>query len=258
MVVSNGGRAYELNEVSWWSLWTDATWLNDDAYVLSSRDFDEDFFNRAGFVKVPVNAEELLVLIEAEFEKWGRVPSIYVRQDRNHPGLLRALAGAGYMIADQMAVMEIESPAFTVNHDVELELGLEGRLEEWADTYLMAFYGENSHLKTVVRILGDASREKSVSLMLARLDGKPVGCLALFRSEKVCGAYCVGTHPSFRRMNVASTMLDLSRRMAADEGRTLILQTILSDSLESFYFKLGFKRAYVKDMFLKDARRAAR
>jgi GNAT superfamily N-acetyltransferase len=258
LVDSNDGAAYELNEVYWWSWWTELTWLDHDAYVLLSREFDEGFFNRAGFVKVPPDAEKSLGLIEKEFERRGRTPNIFVRQDRNHPGLLRALAGEGYRIADQMAVMEVETPSFPVNHDIQLELGLKGGLEDWAATYLTAFYGEKSQLRTVMRTLGSISEAKEVGLMLARLNDRPVGCLALFRSDKVCGVYCLGTHPDFRKMNVASTMLDLSRRLAAKEGRKLILQTILSDSLESFYLKLGFTRLYLKDVFVKDARRVAK
>jgi GNAT superfamily N-acetyltransferase len=258
LVISNDPRAYELNEVSWWSRWAEVTWLNDDAYVLLSREFDESFFNRAGFVKAPPDVEGSLELIEKEFERRGRTPNIFVRQDRNHPRLLRALADAGYRIADQMAVMEVETPSFVVNHDVELEVGLGGGLEDWASTYLMAFYGETRQLKAVMRVLGSISEAKEVSLILARLNGTPVGCLALFRSDKVCGVYCVGTHPDFRKMNVASTMLDLARRLATNEGRRLILQTILSDSHETFYLKFGFTRSYLKDMFVKDVGRAAR
>jgi N-acetylglutamate synthase-like GNAT family acetyltransferase len=257
LVTSNEGRAYELNEVSWWSLWADATWLNDDAYVLLSREFDEEFFNRAGFVKVPTDAEQSLELIEKEFGRRGRAPSIFVRQDRNHPRLLRALAEKGYKIVDQMAVMEVEAPSFAVNPGVELELGPTSG-EDWAATYLTAFYGEKSQLKTVMGVLEGVSKSKEASLVLARLNGEPAGCLALFRSDRVCGVYCVGTRPEFRKMNVASTMLDLSRRMAASEGRRLILQTILSDSLESFYVKLGFSRLYLKDVFVADVGRAAR
>jgi len=252
------GRAYEFNEVSWWSLWAETTWLDKEAYVLLSREFDEDFFNRAGFLSIPPDAGRCLEWIEKQFEGRGRAPSIFVRQDRNHPGLLRVLASARYRIADQMAVMGVETPSFVVNHDVKLEVGVQGAVRDWVETYLASFYGEKSLLNPVTRILGGASAARNTSLMLARVDGKPAGCLAMFRSGKVCGVYCVGTHPDYRKMNVASSMLDLSSRMAANEGRKLILQTILSDSLERFYLKLGFTQLYVKDIFVKDAGRVGR
>ena len=67
--------------------------------------------------------------------------------------------------------------------------------------------------------------------------------------------YCVGTRRDWRGKQIASTMLDFSHRQAVEEGRTLILQTILSDSVEGLYLKLGFRRAYMKELFVKDARR---
>ena len=50
-------------------------------------------------------------------------------------------------------------------------------------------------------------------------------------------------------------MLEFSHRLAVEEGRRLVLQTILSDSLEGLYLKLGFRRAYLKDLFVKDVGR---
>jgi N-acetylglutamate synthase-like GNAT family acetyltransferase len=248
-------RPYELNEFGWWSGWTQATWLSKDAYAMFSKDFDENFFNRAGFVRVSSGDEQSLDAIEGEFTKHRRIPHIFVQSNSNHPALLRALAERSYRISDQMSVMEIETPLFKVNPELTLEMGVDSKLEEWASVYLSAFYGETGHLKAVTRILQEVSRMKETSLVLASLKKKPVGCLALFRSKGVCGVYCVGTHPSVRGVGVASTMLDFSRKVAVGEGRRLILQTILSDAVEHFYWKLGFRRVYLKDLFVKDSRR---
>jgi hypothetical protein len=49
-------------------------------------------------------------------------------------------------------------------------------------------------------------------------------------------------------------MLDFAYRLAANEERRLILQTILSDSVESLYTKLGFNRVYLKELFVKAKR----
>lgn len=248
-------RFYELNEVRWWSGWTQATWLGKDTYLMFSDEFDEYFFNRAGFLRVPSGAERSLEKMEDEFARCGRVPHIFVQNNSNHPTLLRALAERRYRISDQMSVMEMETPLFKVNPGLTLEMGVDGRLEEWARVYLKAFYGKTGYLNVVERILHEISRNKEVSLLLASLDEKPVGCLALSRTEGVCGVYCVGTDLGARNTGVASTMLDFSRKLATSEGRRLILQTILSDALEPFYLKLGFRRAYLKDLFVKDSER---
>ena len=95
-------------------------------------------------------------------------------------------------------------------------------------------------------------KDKGTSLLLGTMNGEPAGVAALFRTGKVCGVYCVGTHRDWRKKHIATTMLEFSHRSAVKEGRRLILQTILSDSAEGLYLKLGFKRAYLKDLFVMD------
>ncbi|MDA4131582.1 MAG: GNAT family N-acetyltransferase, partial [Thaumarchaeota archaeon] len=135
------------------------------------------------------------------------------------------------------------------------EMGVDGKLERWADVYLKAFYGDTKLSKAVLAVLERVSKNKEASLLLASLGDRPVGALALFRSPGMLGVYCVGTIPDMRGAHVASTMLDFSNRLAINEGRKLILQTILSDSVESFYLKLGFRRAYLKELFVRDSGR---
>jgi len=113
---------------------------------------------------------------------------------------------------------------------------------------------ENGLSEVVTRVMKGLAEAPDVNLVLAWLKKKPAGCLALFKSQGACGVYCLSTHPDFRRMKVASTMLDLARRLAEKEGRRLILQTILSDSLEGFYLKRGFARVYTKDAFVRNRR----
>jgi N-acetylglutamate synthase-like GNAT family acetyltransferase len=151
--------------------------------------------------------------------------------------------------------MELEAPSFKTNAKLVLETVTEGKLERWATVYLEAFYGDTKIMEVVVRTLGRVSRNKDATLILASRDGKPAGCLALFRSQGVLGVYCVGTVPDMRGEHVASTMLDLASKLAIKENRKLVLQTILSDSVEPLYLKLGFKRLYLKELFTREPAR---
>ncbi len=246
--------AYELNEVSWWSNWTKARWLSRNAYVLFSQEFDEYFFNRGGFLKITPDSNKSIEPMEKEFEARKRRPHLLLQSDQLDSKLLSALAKRGYRIADQMAVMEMDEPSFKVNPDLKIEEEVEGgKLESWASIYLDSFYGETSQMKAVTAILQRLSGANEASLLIGTIKGEPAGVTALFKTGKVCGAYCVATQHEWRGRHVASTMLDFSYRVAVEEGRKLILQTILSDSLEVLYTKLGFKRAYLKDLFVKDA-----
>jgi len=247
--------AYEFNEVTWWSNWTETRWLSRNAYLLFSKDFDEYFFNRGGFLKITADSSKSVAPMEVEFEARKRKPHLLLQSDQLDPKLLVTLAKGGYRIADQMAVMEIDEPSFKVNPDLKIEHVTGSKLEAWARVYLDSFYGDSGQLKTVMEIVQKLAKVKEASLLLGTIEGQPAGVTALFRSGKVCGAYCVATHRDWRRKRVASSMLEFSHRLAVGEGRTLILQTILSESLEGLYLKLGFRRAYLKDLFVKDAGR---
>jgi len=247
--------AYEFNEVSWWSNWADTKWLSRNAYLLFSKDFDEYFFNRGGFLKITPDSRKSIAPMESEFEARKRKPHLLLQSDQLDPKLLVTLAKGGYRIADQMAVMEIDEASFKVNLDLKIEHAMGSKLEAWARVYLDSFYGDSSQLKAVMAIVQKLTKVREASLLLGTIKDEPAGIAALFRSGKVCGAYCVATHRDCRRERVASTMLEFSHRLAVEEGRTLILQTILSESLEGLYLKLGFRRAYLKDLFVQDVER---
>jgi N-acetylglutamate synthase-like GNAT family acetyltransferase len=252
-------KAYESNEVSWWSNWAEAKWLGRNAYVLFSQHFDEYFFNRGGFLRIKPDSKEFIVRMEDEFQARGRKPHLLLQSGELDAELLAVLAQRGYRIADQMAVMEADDTSFKVNPDVQIE-AVEGKedLEDWSRIYLDSFYGELRQRRAVLDIAKKLMKVKEASLLLASVKGKPVGVVALFRTEKVCGTYCVATHRDWRGKHVASTMLEHSRREAVDDGKKLVLQTILSDSTEGLYLKLGFRRAYLKELFVKDSGRVQR
>ena len=247
--------AYEFNEVTWWSNWTETRWLSRNAYLLFSKDFDEYFFNRGGFLQITPGSRKFIGLMESEFQARKRKPHIFLQSDQLDSKLLLTLEQRGYRIADQMAVLEIDEPSFKVNPHLKIAQATGSKLEVWARVYLDSFYGETRQLRAVTDIAKRLMKVKDASLLLGTVDGKPAGVSALFRTGKVCGAYCVGTHRDWRRKNVASTMLEFSHRLAAAEGRKLILQTILSDSVEGLYLKVGFRRAYLKDLFVKEVGR---
>ncbi len=242
---------YEFNEVSWWSGWTETVWLGKDAYLFFSKDFGEYFFNRGGFVRVTGKAASLVDLMEVEFAKRDLKSYIFLRSDSLNSRLLQHMERKRYKIADQMSVMEVEEPSFELNGELALITGAKDELQRWAEAYLRSFYGDMKLLEKVIGILERVSRDKDTSLVLAQLEEKPAGVLALHRTEGLLGVYCVGTVPEMRGKHVASTMLDFANRLAKDEGRKLILQTILSDLVEPLYVKLGFRRAYTKELFVK-------
>lgn len=244
-----------MNEVGWWSNWTELKWLDENTYVMTSDVFGEYFFNRGGFIAMKAGSERSIGLMESEFERRGSIPHLFVQDGEGRAKVASALSAAGYRVADRMSVMQIEDAAFAINDEVAVEEMVE-EVREWTETYLLSFYGEKSLLSAALAAVRRAKGLREVSLILARWRGEPVGTVALYRTGSVCGAYCVGTKPGYRNRRVAATMLEYASRLALREGRRMILQTILSDSVEQFYLKLGFRRVYLKDLFVKGAANA--
>jgi len=251
---------YELNEVSWWAKWVDDTvWVSKNCYAIFSNDFREEFFfNRSGFLGVERVTDKVVDAIEREFAKRKRQASYaFVEDGRPWDRLRAAFASRGYVVSDKMLVMESGPPGkvgSSSNPEVKVTVvGARPRgkeLQEWTQTYLQAFYGNQRLSDKVNRIMRKVVKDRKASVVLARIGKDAVGCAALFRTKGgVTGAYCIGTAPRFRGRGVAAAVLRFMCELAASEGRRLVLQTIASDSVEGFYLKQGFKRACVKTLF---------
>jgi GNAT superfamily N-acetyltransferase len=242
----------ELNEVGWWANWADVRWMKSDAYAIFSDDFREYFFNRGGFIRVRKTVERSIISMEVKFASRGLIPHIFIQEMEKRPKLMDFLVLRGYREADHMSIMEAKRRPKILNPLVKVKRVGHGETRQWAEAYLDSFYGERGLLPVVLNCVERAKARGAVTLLLATLEGKIAGELAIFRSPSVCGVYCVGTHPRFRKNGVASTMMKKAYDIAIDEDRRLILQTIVSDSTEQLYLRLGFVRSYLKTLMIKD------
>ncbi len=259
-------REYELNEATWWANWVDDTvWISKNCYVIFSDTFEEQFYNRSGFLGVERGPELVVEAIEKEFVKRKRrAPCIVVEEGRPWDRLRASLSSRGYVVGDRMLVMESPPQAKSksaANPEVDVTLvGSRSKgkeLQEWTRTYLQAFYGDQRLNGEVNRIMRKVVKDKKVSVVLARIGQTAVGCAAMHRTAGgVAGAYCIGTDPRFRGKGVGAMMLKTMRGLAESEGRRLILQTMASDAVEGFYLKQGFKRAYTKSLFARRPKKA--
>jgi len=242
-------RSDELNELGWWSHWARLSWLSKSCYRLSSREFREPLFNHAGFLEAKTKPNELVTLAESKYLGEGVDPAFFLQRLPEYARTRKLLLRRGYNITDRFLVLRlvgaIPKPVGVTCRVVGTE-----KLDEWCDTYLRAFYGELSLLKSVVGSVKKALEEGRTSLVLASVRRKPAGTLAIYRRRGLSGVYCVGTIPEFRGRGVATALLRRAKEVT-DSGTTLTLQTFLSDSLESFYYKRGFELAYSKDVLVK-------
>jgi len=243
-------RDLELNEAGWWSHWTDVRWVGANAYILLSSSFEEYFFNRAGFVDCR-GSREAIPKIEADFEAAGQPPCFSVKEKCKEAA--NALVSRGYTAFDGMAVMQLGRPRFRTAAGLTVLSGQDISAADWAAAYSLSFYDDFRTRDSVSLIAERLRKEPSVTLVAGMKEGKVAGILAAFRTRGLLGVYCIGTLNKYRMMGVAGSLIHEAKKMASAEGRELILQTIVSDEVEDYYLRGGFRRLYLKQLMRRES-----
>jgi GNAT superfamily N-acetyltransferase len=207
----------------------------------------EVFFNRGGLLTCRSSASSIRRL-EDRFRTLGLGPAIMVPESCS--GVVRGLERAGYLRADGMTVLAARERYFPPRK-IEVRIGVARSGNEWSRAYLSAFYGDLGFLVTVRRTVRRLLRRDSTTLFEARLGGEVAGVLALHRTDRLAGAYCIGTVSKFRNRGIAGALLANAGEVALSEGRTLILQALESDGSDRFYLKRGFRELYRKALMQK-------
>ncbi|MDG6928451.1 MAG: GNAT family N-acetyltransferase [Nitrososphaerota archaeon] len=242
--------AYEMNEVGWWSNWASVTWQTKNCYVIHSREYGEPLFNHCGFL----SPEDPGAIGQAErlFAEQGAEPSFFVPDLDGYDRVAKSLEGKGYASQDELVVMEMGRPAYAGRGRAEVSAVGPRGLTEWVRVYVQSFYEELVPRQVVRGSLKRAAGDARAILLLARLDGLPVGTTALYEDEEMVGAYCVGVLPEFRRQGVAASMMRFAHGVARERKKRLVLQTFRADSAQGFYERLGFHRVYTKKVYLRE------
>jgi GNAT superfamily N-acetyltransferase len=136
---------------------------------------------------------------------------------------------------------------------LKVKQGQEVETSDWADTYELSFYGNLSPQRPVARIVDRLAEDPSVVLVSGEKDGRSLGVLAAFRTSGLLGIYCVGTRRENRGLGVAGSLIHEASKIASAEGRLLVLQTIVSEEVEHFYARGGFRRLYLKHLMRREA-----
>lgn len=244
-------RELELNELRWWSGWAEVKCLGKSAYVLTSSTFREPFFNRACFLECSAVPNHL-----AEAEKLLRRSGmpLTVTVNQSCSSARKTLTNSGYRTSETMISMVLSRhPRIVGNAEVRVREMSARTVDEWAEAYLLSFYEDRTLLPHTSRVVRRLVRNRSASLLEARLGKAVAGVLAVFRTPRLAGVYCVGTVPSFRRKGVAGALLAQASEIAAAEGRRMMLQTLTSDDAEGFYKKRGFVELYRKQFMEKQS-----
>jgi hypothetical protein len=165
-----------------------------------------------------------------------RIPKLVTYTD-----LETSLCNRGYSVAPAWVLMtQSECKSYEANPEVEIDEIDRSRMVEWCE--LQNAFSQTLSTKAVReemirRILGD----KSVHLLMASLNHRPVGTGLLFLKDDVASIHLIATQFEFRRRHVASTLtIEAIRRTKSEKINLIWLRTRKGGVGEKVYTKIGF------------------
>jgi ribosomal protein S18 acetylase RimI-like enzyme len=223
----------ETNEFEFWSYWADSHTCHEKLFLIKSSYFREFFFNRAFFLDCEIKSKMKYV-----YPFYSSDFCISLPDDCSEKPRLKKL--------DRMFVLKMENPEGG-NFNSAL---INNSIEDWCYVYLLSFYGSVELMDGTVRSVRKAVSSGRTELLGYFKDGKLLGVSALYNTEGIVGMYCIGTLKEYRRRGIASDMIRHASKIARERNKELILQTLESDSLLSFYLSKGFYLAYTKTLYI--------
>ena len=196
---------------------------------------DDIFFNK--LTKLTCLDDKTLDESLCVFEKHHTRPYIYIL---NNPEFEKKLKQNFKFYDTQHVLTKIpESVTATqarkISHDESLL---------WSEIFCSA-YDCHDWLASV-----DAIVKKSSNSIEYYIDKSYSSCVALYESNSMLGLYCLGTVPNMRKKGFAASLVEFALNQTKLRNlEFLMLETYGRDHLLDFYFKLGFKEIYQKNIY---------
>ncbi|MDE1762651.1 MAG: GNAT family N-acetyltransferase [Thaumarchaeota archaeon] len=202
-----------------------------------NRDLPNDlFFNKlAGLTCLD---DKILEDSRHLFKKHDTIPYIYTL---NQPELDRKLLERHFKLYDVQHVLT-RIPTSTAKSSARKISERESMA--WSKTFCSA-YDCNEWVLAVDKIV-----RHSCNLIDYYVDESYSSCVALYESNSVLGLYCLGTVPEMRKKGLAALLIELALNEVKKRNlEFLMLETYQKDRLLDFYFNLGFKEIYRKNVY---------
>lgn len=160
---------------------------------------------------------------------------------------------AGFVPGERLSYMELVKPTVLMPSGVGITISVVRSLKEaqaFADVQSSGFATGKPEVDDwwapfFHEVAAKNYLDHQQTFYLANCDGVPAATTLVVRSAGVLGVYAVATRPEFRRRGLAGALLERVRTDAACEGSTrIILQAMSGSYAQTYYEKLGFRRAY--------------
>ncbi len=240
----------EDNEQQFISIWSKRGLKGPLILLYNPNLSDDNLFNHALQKPEATLTDEDLQYVKNFYHGLNIKPTIFILENRLDEALKHLLLKAEFKASDRLITMAAPTRLYTPpKPHIKITPCSEDHLAEWIGVFTKAF-STPSWLNELEKITIKMIKNPNCTLYLARYKGFAVGVATTYRSEGVCGVYCLGTTPQLRNIGVGSSLITYLTSEAYREGdQNICLQTLLSENLTRFYSRLGFKRVYDKVIY---------
>lgn len=226
----------EALDLAFTGFWSQSISLTCGRFYFNDELPNDVFFNKLTSISCldEVFLKESLML----FKNHHTIPYFYIL---NGLDLEEKLIKKNFMHFDTQHVL-VRLPGETNSSNVHRISQVEST--RWSEIFCAA-YDCNEWLQSVNAIV-----KKSANSVEYYIDESMSACVALYESKSLLSLYCLGTVPKMRHKGYAASLIDFALNEAKIRGvEFLMLETYGRDKLLDFYFKLGFKEIYKKNIY---------
>ena len=194
-----------------------------------------------------LNLEERLELVEEFYRRWEIRPRYQICPAAQPADLVETLAMRGYTDDAHTAVKiaSIETIFKTTSANPHFEIGIANRFNQpWFDLY--------SDVEGLDQAVADMRRGTltrigpSTGFAQLQIDGEPVAVGLGVLERGWIGIFCMATHPRYRRLGAASSILNALASWGEENGATEMYLQVMENNPPALalYERVGFEKLY--------------
>ncbi|HJN57932.1 MAG TPA: GNAT family N-acetyltransferase [Nitrososphaerales archaeon] len=246
-------KQFEENENTWFSFFSDFQDMGYAQILMNEKLANDILYNHATSINCSSQeATEVLHRIASRFRRKRIAQCFFFTPLTSPSGFKEILGDNGFKDWDYLHVMEYTGLDTNLQKNSILvkRVGMES-MKKWVRIFSNSFDIPLSQVQEYTvrtRVLFPRS---DIDFYIAYVQGKAVGCAALYSKNNVGGIYALGILKEFRDQGVASDMINaIVKRSKERKNDSLILQFLMRDNLEIFYRENGFEKIYSKTIYL--------
>ena len=230
--------------------------ISSDAILLTNHLLQTPDGNHAALLRTTTeDCDALIRRVIAFYQERNLLPCVAVSPNCQPTNLARRLTALGFkpygdpehwlVLVDSLRFENARGTANCRAQPIEAQ-----ELDDFCEVMARAYDMPSGSTLVLNHFFSHIAKLPGIHNYLARIDGKPAGCLSMFHYNGICAMGSASTLPELRSLALGGALLEQASRDWNAAGRPqLITQTVLP-RLEHILTRLGFRRAFSRSYYI--------